>query len=72
MELVLRNMANMLLLDFVRRNGIDTGIAGTYCKKDGRGFTYSLRDAETGQKSFATVTFHKSSVPTFSCPIHNA
>lgn len=69
MKQVLHNMAMILLGDFVREHNIDTGTKGTYVVKDGRGFTYSLRDAETGQKRLASVTFHKSQVPTYSADI---
>lgn len=68
MNEILRNMALIELNKFVREHNIDTGTKGTYVVKDGRGFTYSLRDAGKG-KRIASVTFHKSQVPTFSVDI---
>lgn len=63
MEQILKNMANILLIEFCRANGIDC--SGTYTKKNGRGFTYSLRDSATGQVEVAQITFHKSRVPSY-------
>lgn len=63
MQVILQNLALWLLIDFCKANGIDC--AGTYIKKDGRGFTYSLRDQATGTRIIAQVTFHKNSVPTY-------
>lgn len=72
MKQVLHNMAMILLGDFVREHNIDTGTKGTYVVKDyGRRFTYSLRDGEKG-KLIASVTFHKSQVPTYSLDISRA
>lgn len=63
MKEILLNMANHLLIQFCKDYGIEC--SGTYVKKDGRGFTYSLRDNATGQKIVARITFHKSQVPTY-------
>lgn len=66
MQAILLNMANILLLQFVREHNIDIGTDGCYPVKKGRGFTYALRDGATGQREFCTVTFHRSQVPTYS------
>lgn len=63
MQQILLNMANNLLVEFCVTNGLDC--SGTYIVKNGRGFTYSLRDNATGQREIAAITFHKSQVPTF-------
>lgn len=63
MNQILANMALMMLTEFCVANNINC--SGTYVKKEGRGFTYSLRDQETGQRQIASITFHKSQVPTF-------
>lgn len=63
MKEILFNMANHLLIQFCLDNGIDC--SDTYPMKDGRGFSYSLRDGATGQHKIAIVTFHKMQVPTY-------
>lgn len=63
MNQILMNMALFMLTQFCVENGTDC--SGTYIKKDGRGFTYSLRDQETGTRRIAAITFHKSKVPTY-------
>lgn len=68
MQQILHNMALILLNDFVRDNNIARPDCGTYCVKDGRGFSYKLVDATTGQQMIARVTFHKSMSPTFQIP----
>jgi len=40
MEQILKNMANLLLIEHCRERKIDC--SGTYCAKDGRGFSYVL------------------------------
>ena len=65
MQQILLNLALIHLNKFVHEHSIDTGTKGTYCVKDGRGFSYKLVDAETGQKVFARVTFKKSAVPVY-------
>lgn len=63
MQQILRNLANILLLDFCKASGIDT--SGTHTIKRGRGFTFSLVDSETGKREIAGITFHKMQVPTY-------
>lgn len=63
MEQILRNMALIQLNEFCTKHGIDQ--SGTYIVKNGRGFTYSLRDQQTDQNEIAAIMFHKSQVPTF-------
>lgn len=63
MKEILQNMALHLLVEFCLEQDIDC--SGTYCVKTGRGFTYSLRDSETGQFEVAQITFHKMQVPTY-------
>jgi len=70
MEQVLRNMANHSLIEYCREQGIDC--SGTYCTKDGRGFSYVLnidpsvrKDIDPRWPSIARITFHKNAVPTF-------
>jgi len=63
MEQILKNMALHLLTRFCLDHSIDC--SNTYCVKNGRGFTYSLRDGDTGTREIAQITFHKSQVPTY-------
>lgn len=63
MKEILQNIALFMLIDFCKDNDIDC--SGTYLRKDGRGFTYSLRDQETETRRIASITFHKSQVPTY-------
>jgi len=63
MEKRLHNLALFMLTDFCIEQGIDC--SNTYVVKDGRGFTYSLRDGATGAKRAANITFHASNRPTF-------
>jgi hypothetical protein len=63
MKEILHNMALDLLTRFCVNHGHDC--SNTYVIKDGRGFTYSLRDGTTGEFRGARITFHKSSVPTY-------
>jgi hypothetical protein len=63
MEQVLRNMALIMLTRFCKDHSIDC--SGTYCTKDGRGFSYKLVDQETGQRTIARITFKKDAVPVF-------
>lgn len=46
MNEILQNMANLLLIDYCRANNIDC--SGTYCTKDGRGFSYIMRKDKWG------------------------
>ena len=57
MKQILQNIAHIMLLRHCLDNGIDC--SGTYCVKNGRGYTYSLRDNQTGQKEIARISFHK-------------
>lgn len=68
MHQILLNLALIELGKFVREQDIDTGSAGTYVKKRGRGYTYDLMTGDTG-KYIASVTFHKASTPTFGLDI---
>jgi hypothetical protein len=61
MKDVLKNLANLDLINFCLDNNIDC--SGSYCVKRGRGFTYDLISKKTC-KRIVSVTFHKSSVPT--------
>lgn len=67
MQEVLLNMANIELLRYCERQGIDP--SGSHVAKNGRGFTYSLVN-ETDGRAFVSVTFTKNTVPQFSW--HNA
>jgi len=62
MKEILKNLALFSLTQFCSENGIDC--SGTHCEKDGRGFCYKLVRSEGGAL-VATITFHKTSVPTF-------
>lgn len=66
MKQIIENLALINLTEFAKRNQID--ISGSYVVKNGRGYNYSLINEKTG-RAIITVTFHKSSVPTFI--IHN-
>lgn len=63
---ILTNLALIDLNNFCRKNGID--ISGTSVWKVPRKYTYVLAQIKDGKleggKSLASVTFHKSSVPT--------
>lgn len=61
MKDVLFNLALIDTLNFCKDNDIDC--SGSHLRKDGRGFSYSLIQTETG-KTLVTVTFSKSCVPT--------
>jgi hypothetical protein len=63
MKQILENLALIHLTNFGKEHGID--ISGTYLVKNGRGFKYDLCKTETGV-AIITVTFHKSSVPSYS------
>jgi hypothetical protein len=63
MKAILLNLAMIELGKFCRENNINC--SGTYTVKAGRGFTYNYVDQATGQIIIASVTFHKSQVPTF-------
>lgn len=71
MQQILHNMALIMLTTFCREHSIDC--SGTYCVKNGRGFTYSLRADPYSRAvdplgpivEIASITFHKSSVPTY-------
>ena len=70
MEQILKNMANRLLIEHCREREIDC--SGTYCAKDGRGFSYVLNIDPHSRKgvdprfpAIARITFHKNGVPTF-------
>lgn len=66
MNEILLNMANHLLIEYCKERGIDC--SGTYCRKDGRGFSYTLRYKQPDHwpvLDCARITFHKSSVPTY-------
>ncbi len=63
MKEILENLALIHLGNFAKENNID--ISGTHVVKNGRGFKYSLCKDGTGY-AFLTITFHKTSVPTYS------
>lgn len=63
MREILENIALILLNEYGIKNNID--ISGTHLAKNGRGFMWSLCNNITG-KTILTVSFHKSSVPTYS------
>lgn len=66
MKQILLNMANHLLIEFCKQQGIDC--SGTYCVKDGRGFSYVLnkeKPEDIRWSAIARITFHKSQVPTY-------
>lgn len=59
---ILKNMALLLMTQECAKNRIDC--SGTYCvKAKPRFFVYHLVDDATGQNVIASITFHKSSVP---------
>lgn len=61
MKEILQNLALIDLVNFCKENNIDC--SGTHLVKNGRGFKYSLcRDSDG--LAVATVSFHKSQVPT--------
>jgi hypothetical protein len=62
MQSVLLNLALIHLNRYCQECGIP--ISGSHVTKVGRGFRYSLVSSDTGA-TIATVTFHKSQVPTF-------
>lgn len=57
---ILENLALIDLNNFCKENSID--ISGTHLVKEPKPYTYSL-NKENGHQ-LASVTFHKSSVPT--------
>lgn len=59
---ILLNLANVLLLQWCKGEGINT--SNSFIKKMGRGFTYGLCDYPTG-KVFAQVTFTKNTTPDY-------
>ncbi len=61
MKQILQNLALIDLINFCKTNNIDC--SDTYVYKHYRCFTYSLINTTT-KKEVATVTFHKSQVPT--------
>lgn len=66
MKKILHNLALLDLMRFCEENNIPTNgynAEGTHCVKAGRGFTYNLVSDAT-KLPIASVTFHKSSVPT--------
>lgn len=62
MQEILKNLALIQMMIFAK--SIDLDISGSYAVKNGRGFKYSLVREGTGVE-IMTVTFHKSSVPTY-------
>lgn len=70
MNQILLNLANRMLIDYCLEQGINC--SGTYCVKDGRGFSYSLcadphsrKDVDPRFPAVARITFHKHQAPTF-------
>lgn len=65
MDKILLNLAHIDLLNFCKANKIDpAGVFGSTVIKLGRGFTYALVSVKDMKTIIATVTFHKSQVPT--------
>jgi hypothetical protein len=62
MKKIIENLALIHLTRFGLENGID--VSGTHLAKNGRGFKWSLVKSDTGL-AILTVTFHKSSTPTY-------
>ena len=62
MQDILKNLANIELLNFCKTNGIDP--SGTRCEKYKRGANYALYVIETGEP-LVTVDFSKNNVPQF-------
>jgi hypothetical protein len=63
MKDILSNLALIHASNFCKTNSIDC--SGSHLYKYPRKFTYALLNTATG-KALVTVTFHKSSVPTYS------
>jgi len=62
MQGVLLNLANILLLDYCEREGVDP--SDSHVIKNGRGFVYSLVN-NSDNKVFTTVTFTKNTAPEY-------
>ena len=62
MKDVLKNLANLAMIDFCIENKIDC--AGSACIKHTRGFKFALVSIETG-KNIVSVEFTKNSCPKF-------
>lgn len=62
MQDVLLNLANIMLLDYCKREGIDP--SGSHVHKAGRGFTYTLRN-NSDDKVFCAITFKKDAIPEY-------
>ena len=62
MKEILENLALIDLNKFCKEHWFD--YSGTHLVKNGRGFCYSLVKENTG-RAIVSVTFHKSSVPTY-------
>lgn len=62
MQDVLRNLANFLLIEFCKEQGIDP--SGSHVMKNGRGFVYSLVSTGT-ERPFVSVAFSKHSSPIY-------
>ena len=62
MKQILINLANVLMLDYCEKQGIDP--SNSRVVKDGRGFAYSLVDYDTG-KGIVAVQFNKHATPTY-------
>lgn len=63
MNAILQNLALIHLNSFCIEHGVN--ISGTFCRKEGRGFTYALVRQSDATAILATVTFHKMQVPTY-------
>lgn len=66
MEQVLKNLANQMLIEYCKAKSIDC--SGTYCTKDGRGFSFTLRKQKPEDirwPDIARITFHKNQTPTY-------
>lgn len=62
MQDVLKNLANIMLLDYCKEQRIDP--SDSHVIKNGRGFAYSLVN-NSDEKVFCTITFKKSAVPSY-------